>query len=89
MWGNLNFVFTTTSNISRDSLVRLVTKLNAGRNRNRGSVLGRDKKVFSSLTPVYKSMGKTGVFPGVKQKRNGSYHSHTSACSTKGMRGAL
>ena len=70
MWDNLNSIFTTTSNMSRDSLVRLVTKLNAGRPKNRGSILSRDKKVFSSLMlpdrhqglPSLQVDGRKGVF---------------------------
>jgi hypothetical protein len=62
--------------MSRASLVRLVTKLNAGRPKNRGSVLGRDKKVFSSLTLPDRHRGLTslqvdeqnGCFPRGKAK---------------------
>jgi len=57
--------------MSRDSLVRLVNKLNARRPRKRGSILGRDKKAFSSLTrpdrqrglPSLQVDGQKGCFP--------------------------
>jgi hypothetical protein len=76
MWDNLNFIFTTTCNMSRDSLVRLVTKLNAGRPKNRGLILGRDKKFFFSLTRPGRHRGlpslqvdvKNGCFPGSKAR---------------------
>jgi hypothetical protein len=62
--------------MTRDSLVRLVTKLNAGRPKNRGLILSRDKKVFSSLMrpdrhqglPSLQVDGKIGCFPGSKAR---------------------
>ena len=55
--------------MSRGSLVRLVTKLNAGRPRNRGSILGRDKKVFSSLTRPDRHRGLPTQFTSRWAKR--------------------
>jgi len=39
---------------SRDSLVRLVTRLLAGRPRNSGSISGRNKRFFSSQKIPYR-----------------------------------